>query len=148
MCQKPVRTKTNIHNKNRKALIIEDDVAFRRAMRRALRTTGFDVSSAVNVKEGLDLWQASLQSDKPYDLICTDFDVSVSANHGCFDGLDFIRRTINCTSDQIIIVVSGSLIGNDSGLKDQLIKEGADDVIIKPSSFDEIISKIRKYFPK
>lgn len=109
-------------------LLVEDDPALRRAMELALQMERFVVDAVPDAETAL----ARSQADPP-DLVLTD--VLLDG----MNGLDLCHR-IRQAGDMPIIVVSARGDSHDlvAGLE-----AGADDYVVKPFLFDELIARIR-----
>jgi DNA-binding response OmpR family regulator len=107
-------------------LIVDDDPQFRRALRLALSSCGYEVDDAANGREAL----ASVAATNP-DLMVLDWQLP---------GLDGIQtcRALRASSDVPVIMVSG----NRSNLKEIALNAGANDYLAKPFSINELLTRI------
>lgn len=110
-------------------LLVEDDLAVRESLRRALEMEGFEVSSATDGLEALEM----LAQAAPEVII---LDVMMPR----MDGLEAARR-IRARGDATPILmltarheISSRVAGLDAG---------ADDYLVKPFSLDEMLARIR-----
>ncbi len=114
-----------------KVLVIDDEVAIVEFIRLGLKYEGFQVESASNGPEGL----AAAQRLSP-DMVILDLMLPE------MDGLEVCRRLrTNPTTQDISILM---LTAKDE-VSDRVagLKMGADDYLVKPFSFEELLERIR-----
>ncbi len=114
-----------------KVLVIDDEVAIVEFIRLGLKYEGFQVESASNGPEGL----AAAQRLSP-DMVILDLMLPE------MDGLEVCRRLrTNPTTQDIPILM---LTAKDE-VSDRVagLKMGADDYLVKPFSFEELLERIR-----
>jgi DNA-binding NtrC family response regulator len=112
-----------------KILIVDDEIAIRRALREILEFEEFEVDEAENGKEGLD--KAKLDT---YDIIFCDIKMPE------MDGMEVLDGIQKAKIDSPVIMISGH--GNiDNAV--QAIKKGAFDFIEKPLDLNRILVTIR-----
>jgi len=111
-----------------RVLIVEDDLALAASVRRGLEREGYDVALAGTGRGALDL----VRSWNP-DVVLLDLKLPDA------DGRDVARR-IRTTSDVPLIIVTGR--GGETELVAGL-EVGADDYLVKPVSFPELIARLR-----
>ncbi|HNZ01322.1 MAG TPA: response regulator transcription factor [Anaerolineaceae bacterium] len=111
-------------------LIIEDDDAIVRVLRRSLSLEGFDVESAGDGETGL-----ALALENRPDLVILDLMLPG------MDGLEVCRRLRTSTSGNTPILM---LTARDT-VPDRIqgLDAGADDYIVKPFDLDELAARIR-----
>jgi DNA-binding response OmpR family regulator len=110
-------------------LVIEDYEPLRKSLTRGLREAGFAVDAAADGEEGL--WQA--QSGK-YDVIVLDLMLPK------MDGLTILQklREEGCEVHILILTAKDMLHDRVRGLN-----LGADDYLVKPFAFDELLARVR-----
>lgn len=110
-------------------LVIDDDPKIRSVVRRGLVYEGFRVTDAGTGEEGLD--QAR---DQTPDLVILD--VMLPG----MDGLEVCRR-LRGAGDEVAILM---LTARDE-VKDRVegLETGADDYLVKPFSFEELLARVR-----
>jgi len=115
-------------NHSPKLLIVDDEPAFRKALRLPLAARGFDVAEAKSGEEAL-----VLLAGRPVDVVLLDL------NMPGLDGLETCRRIRRMFPATAIVMVSVC-----DGEKDQAqAKEaGADDYVTKPFRLREMIARI------
>ncbi len=109
-------------------LLVDDDPAILRAVRRALEAQGFAVRSAGTGKEAL----AAFREFRP-DVILLDLLLPDG------DGIDICRRIRDEATTPVIVL---SAVGDDQR-KVLALDSGADDYITKPFSIEELQARIR-----
>lgn len=112
-----------------KLLIIEDELDFANALARGLRKLGYAVDFAAEGEQGLG--QAEINA---YDLLILDLSLPG------MDGLEICRR-LRCSQPQLLIL----MLTARSRLEDKVagLDLGADDYLVKPFHFEELVARIR-----
>lgn len=110
-------------------LVIDDDPKIRSVVRRGLVYEGFRVTDAGSGEEGLDRAR-----DQTPDVVVLD--VMLPG----IDGLEVCRRLRNA-GDEVAILM---LTARDE-VKDRVegLETGADDYLVKPFSFEELLARVR-----
>ena len=113
----------------RNILIVEDEVRIADTLRVGLTENGFDVEVAYDGRLGYNLFQS-----RPFDLAVLDINLPI---HNGYE----LCKMIRSDNPHIPIVMLTAL----SGLQDKIegYDAGADDYIIKPFEFRELLMKIR-----
>lgn len=110
-------------------LVVEDDRKLSDIIRRGLKETGYAVDAAYDGEEGEDMADIV-----PYDLIVLDIVLPRK------DGIEVCRQLRQKKNKSRIIMLTSKdtvedrVIGLDSG---------ADDYLVKPFAFDELLARIR-----
>jgi DNA-binding response OmpR family regulator len=110
-------------------LVVEDDAGLITALHDGLRTRGFAVDRATSAERALDLLGVN-----PYDLVTLDLGLPG------MDGLTFLRR-LRAKGNAIPVLVltaRGEVADRVAGLD-----AGADDYLLKPFAFAELLARIR-----
>jgi len=110
-------------------LLIDDEPGIRNFVSRGLRGEGFSVDLAADGDAGL---KAAL--GPPYDLIILDL---LLPDLG---GIEVLRRLIRQHPGQTVIVLSAL---GDTPSKVASLEAGADDYLVKPFSFEELLARVR-----
>ncbi|WP_380058321.1 response regulator transcription factor [Falsihalocynthiibacter sp. SS001] len=112
----------------RKILIVEDDAETRNYLTKALGEAGFVVETAANGKDGLFL---AIRNE--YDLILLDRMLPE------LDGLAVLKslRAAGNSTPTLMLTAMSAVEERVRGLR-----EGADDYLVKPFSFDELSARI------
>lgn len=110
-------------------LLVEDADRLRRSLLMGLRREGFAVDEAANGNEGLELALA-----RPYDVIVLDIMLPG------MDGLEILRRVraAKQTTPVLMLTARDSVFDRVEGLS-----TGADDYLVKPFAFAELVARIR-----
>jgi len=112
-----------------KILIVEDDVSLGKFLSRALKIKLFSVEVAL---DGETAWEALQNSS--YDLVILDL------NLPRIDGMELLRRVRQIQPGLRILVLTARNRTEDLVLA---LEQGADDCLIKPFSFLELLARIR-----
>jgi two-component system response regulator MprA len=110
-------------------LVVDDDAGLRRALRRVLVSSGFEVEVASDGDDAL----ARLQ-EKPFDLVVLD--VMMPAR----DGIDVCER-LRAEGDSLPVLM---LTARDA-VRDRVagLEAGADDYLVKPFANEELVARVR-----
>ena len=116
----------------RNILIVEDEVRIADTLRIGLSENGFDVEVAYDGRLGYKLFQS-----RPFNLVVLDINLPI------YSGYELCKM-IRADNRDIPIIMLTAL----SGLEDKIegYDAGADDYIIKPFEFRELLMKIRVLF--
>lgn len=109
-------------------LVIDDEAQIRKLLDITLKTNDFNVTEAVNAKEGLEL----AQSESP-DLILLDLGLPDQSGH------DVLVKLRDWYTKPVIILSVQS--GEDDIIK--ALDNGANDYLVKPFRTGELIARIR-----
>lgn len=115
-------------------MLVEDDATMQAVLRTLLELEGFQVSVAPDKKEIVDIIQ-SIRDAHP-DIILLDVHLHKASG---FDVLQQLRQDSDAGMKQTRVIMSSG-----SDVKDQCLKAGADDFLMKPYMPDELIGKLRK----
>jgi DNA-binding response OmpR family regulator len=110
-------------------LVIEDDRKTASALYDGLRNEGYAVSVAVSGPEGLDLLAAS-----PFELVVLDWMLP-----GC-DGIEVLKQLRGRGNRTPLILLTARDTVDD---RVQGLDSGADDYLVKPFAFPELLARIR-----
>jgi len=110
-------------------LVVEDDRHMATMLQRGLTEFGFAADAVYNGEDGEDSAKAV-----PYDLIILD--VMLPGK----DGMEVCRELRNCDIKSHIIMLTGR-----DAISDRIkgLDSGADDYLVKPFAFDELLARIR-----
>ncbi len=117
-------------------LVVDDELIMRKTLGELLRLEGYQVMTASNGDEAIQLISGSLgQSTKEtFDLILLDLKMPGR------DGLDVLRKTVEVSPETQVILLTahGSL---QSAI--EALRQGARDYLLKPASPDQILASVR-----
>ena len=119
-----------------KVLLVEDNEMNRDMLSRRLTRRGFDVVSAVDGQQGVDL----ARSEKP-DIILMDMSLPV------MDGWEATRR-VKSDNDTRNVPVIGLTAHAMSGDREKALEAGCDEYDTKPVEIDRLIDKIERLLGK
>ena len=108
-------------------LIIEDDMVFQRALKRALEPAGHNVSTADTGHSGLAMLEEHMPDVVLLDLVLEDGDL---------DGLEVLARIRALNSELPIIIMTGHACVETAV---EAMKLGASDYVQKPLNIDEVL---------
>lgn len=114
-----------------KILVIEDEVRIAQFLERGLIYEGYRVDVAHEGRTGL-----TMARDNPPDLVILDWMLPG------IDGLEVCKRLRSASTIPILMLTAKEEVEN----RIQGLDAGADDYIVKPFSFDELLARIRALF--
>jgi DNA-binding NtrC family response regulator len=120
----------NHKSKQNRILIVDDEENIREILTEYLNEFGYEVTSAVNGKEALQICH-----NDHFDIIISDLVMRP------MDGMELLGEIKKLDQDAIFIMITG-YPSVDSAM--EAIKKGARDYITKPFNIDEIKIKIER----
>lgn len=114
-------------------LVIDDDAAVRRTIRRHLESDGHEVAEAADGRAGMKLYR-----EGPSDLVITDLFMPEQ------EGLETIRELRKAFKDAKIVVVTGSQPGGAFDFRAQATMLGAQAALSKPFTRQELLGAVRE----
>ena len=111
----------------RRILAVDDELQILRALKLVLRSAGYEVLTAANTEEALDVAAVSPVDAAIVDLLLPDG-----------DGVDLCRRLREWSSMPIIVL---SAVGEE-GEKVRALRSGADDYVTKPFGPQELVARL------
>jgi two-component system KDP operon response regulator KdpE len=111
-----------------KVLIVDDELAFLRALTLSLRARGYEVDVAANGEDGLEMAAAR----KP-DVVILDLGLPG------MEGLEVLKRLRSWTATPVIVLSARQ----SEPTKVEALDLGADDYVTKPFGFEELLARIR-----
>jgi len=109
-------------------LVIEDDAQILQFLRRGLAYEGYQVDTAEDGQQGL-----ILARDNPPDVVILDWMLPG------LDGLEVCRRLRSGGSVPILILTAKESVSD----RVQGLDAGADDYLVKPFAFEELLARVR-----
>ena len=111
-------------------VVIEDEVKIAQAIKRGLELKGYAVDTAYDADSGY-----AHAVDPDYDLVILDRMLP-----GGMDGVELCRRVRDAgVSVPILMLTARGTLGD----KIEGLNSGADDYVVKPFSFDELIARVK-----
>ena len=110
-----------------KILMIEDDFMIAESSQTLLKYQGFDVEWVNNGLDGL-----KLLSDKQFDLVLLDLGLPI------MDGMQVLKQIRQRSALPVLIISARDQLQN----RVDGLNQGADDYLIKPYEFDELVARI------
>lgn len=111
-------------------LIIDDEESIRLLLRSALEAAGYEVTEAVNGRQGLELYRS-----KPTDLVITD--ILMPELNGLDMLLELTREFLNAK----VVAISGA--GGEKNVLDVAKLLGARQTFLKPFSMPQLLGAVR-----
>ena len=119
-----------------KILIVEDNEMNRDMLSRRLARRGYEISMAVDGKQGID----AAESEAP-DLILMDMSLPEIDGWEATRRLKSNEKTLNIP---VIALTAHAMVGD----KEKAIDAGCDDYDTKPIEFDRLLGKIEAFLQK
>ncbi len=116
-----------------KILVIEDDIAVRGLFCQFFESEGYQVCSASNGREGLDLLRAG-----GVDLVVTDIMMPE------MDGLEVVQAIRRLDTELPIIAISGGMRDAVFNFVSAARDFGADAIFEKPVSLSDLLASVRQ----
>lgn len=110
-------------------LVIENDIYLSKVLSRALKKNNYSVTCVYNGEDGLDFGQTGI-----YDVILLNDNLPI------IDGITVLQKLRKYKISTPIILLS---VHSDTASKVTGLDSGADDYVVKPFSFDELLARIR-----
>lgn len=114
-------------------LIVDDDTAVRRALRKVLERDGHTLVEAENGRVGLQLMR-----EKPADLVLADLFMPV------MDGLEFISKLHQSYPDTRVLAISGSTYERRPRFLEIAGRMGNVRTLTKPVDAEELTAVVRE----
>lgn len=118
-------------NKNKKILVVDDDISFLQTFSLILKEEGFDVVEAETAESGFE----ALVVTKPNLVI---LDKNLPDKNG-YEVLDSIKKSRTFYLTPVILITADT-----ATLVDEAFDKGADDCIFKPINQQDTIERIKK----
>ncbi|MEO8863100.1 MAG: response regulator transcription factor [Candidatus Saccharimonadales bacterium] len=111
-------------------LVVEDEHKIANALKRGLEQESYAVDVSYNGNDGL-----TMATTEPYDLVILDRMLP-----GGYDGLDIVSAMRKGNIHTPVLLLTAK-----DGIRDRVkgLDAGADDYLVKPFSFDELLARVR-----
>lgn len=111
-------------------LVVDDEAASRESLRDVLGDEGYDVSTAVDGKEAVDLLHSA-----EFDVVITDLRMPG------LDGVGVLREARRLCPQTLFILMTAHASVETAV---EALRQGAHDYMIKPLVFDDVLSKVER----
>ena len=115
-------------------LVVDDELTIRKSIQKRLEREGYEVTSADNAKDALQLFQ-----ENSFDTVISDIRMEE------MDGLELLKRLQSQRRDIPVIMVTGA---PSLDTAQESIKEGAYDYITKPIEREILINTVKRALEK
>ncbi|WP_406765634.1 cache domain-containing protein [Candidatus Clostridium radicumherbarum] len=122
----------SIQTKNKKILLVDDNVKVTKVLKKGLEHLGYNVVSETDSLKALKLFQADTNR---FDLLITDY---MMPN---MNGSELAAKVKELRSDALVIIMTGYIDGNEKEINNN---EAADAYILKPIELAKLSSLIEK----
>jgi FixJ family two-component response regulator len=119
---------------NKSILLVDDEENILASIGWVLEKNNFEVTTAINGQEAIDLLRA-----KQYDLVITDLIMAK------VDGIAVLKQAKSLYPGIGVIILTGY---GDVGSAVETFKLGADDYLQKPCDIDDLLNKAKRNFEK
>lgn len=116
-----------------RVLLVDDEALILLGWEHSLRSAGYDVETALNGNEALDI----VHKQKP-DVVITDYIMPE------MNGVDLCRKIKTISPETEVVLLSGLPKETDHYQRDFISAGGKDIFLIKPLSTKEIVSSVEK----
>lgn len=116
-------------------LLVDDEELNLESLSAFLTSSGFEVVTARNGREALEVYNAEAEQAEPFRIVLTDLRMPVMT------GDQLIAQLLSRPDPPVILIQS---VVGDVDRVIQFIKQGVYDYVIKPYGFDELLHRIRK----
>lgn len=122
-----------------KILITEDELYTRNTLSLVLENAGYEVKTADNGKESLEIILKHKKGSNPFDLLLLDIEMAGLSGLQMLDGLK--KKGVNLPT----IVITGF---SDQQTLNKIRGRGCKGILIKPFSPEEVTAAVEKVFGK
>ncbi|RDH35001.1 hypothetical protein BDQ94DRAFT_177131 [Aspergillus welwitschiae] len=128
------RTEPRSHPRERRILLVEDNVINKRILSRKLQTSGFQVSEASNGQEAVD----AIQQQGRFDCVLMDQVMPI------MDGTTASRAIRQLDGPMAQVPILGVTANVRTAQKDEMLAAGMNDIIYKPYKMPDLIERIKQ----
>ena len=126
-----------------KTLVVEDDFASRLLLQMFLRRYG-ECDVAVDGREALDAFGASIRSGTPYDLVCLDIMLPKMDGQGVLKGIRELEENAELSDDYGVKVIMTSAL-KDTKTVATAFRSLCDAYLVKPIDTAQLLQHIRDF---
>ena len=119
-----------------KILVMDDEAALRKLLKRMLNYFGCDVELASNGDEAVEIYRNAFESDNRFDIIIVDLTVAEGMG-----GIETVEKIRKFDKNVKVIVASGHLTET---VLDELKSEGFNGFLPKPFKMDQLETLMNK----
>ena len=112
-----------------KLLLVDDEPLIRRSMEKTLFRAGFDVETAIDCNEGLDVFQEAQEAGEPFDLAVLDLNMpGFEGVEQSGAGLELLSRLLEVRADLPVVVLTAY---DEVSKAKEALSRGARDYFVK-----------------
>ncbi len=126
-----------------KTLIVEDDPTSRLLLEAILAPYG-ETAAAENGQEGLDLYRASREAGKAFNLICMDIMMPDMDGQDCLKEIRAIEKSVNVLPGKDTVIIMTTAL-HDPGNVKKAFAENCDAYLVKPIDKAKLIDELKAF---
>jgi len=126
-----------------RALIVEDDPTSRKILNKVLSAYG-RCDIAVNGKQAVEIFQRSLRSSKPYDLICMDIMMPGVDGQEALHRIRTIEDQAGIDAADGVKVIMTTALNGTQDVAHALFKGGACAYFVKPLQVSHFLDELKR----
>jgi len=119
-----------------RVLVVDDEGIVRRSVGEVLKRLGYEVDSAKDGREGIELYEKAMEEGRPFNVVITDLTIP-----GELGGKQTVGKLRELDPDAKVIVSSGY---SEDPVMSRFREYGFDGVLVKPYKVADLAEVIRK----
>ena len=119
-----------------RVLVVDDEGIVRRSVGEVLKRLGYEVGSAKDGREGIELYEKAMEEGRPFNVVITDLTIP-----GELGGKQTVGKLRELDPDAKVIVSSGY---SEDPVMSRFREYGFDGVLVKPYKVADLAEVIRK----
>jgi PAS domain S-box-containing protein len=119
-----------------RVLVVDDEGIVRRSVGEVLKRLGYEVGSAKDGREGIELYEKAMEEGRPFNVVITDLTIP-----GELGGKQTVGKLRELDADAKVIVSSGY---SEDPVMSRFREYGFDGVLVKPYKVADLAEVIRK----
>jgi CheY-like chemotaxis protein len=119
-----------------RVLVVDDEEIVRRSVGEVLKRLGYEVDSAKDGREGIELYEKAMEEGRPFNVVITDLTIP-----GELGGKQTVGKLRELDPDAKVIVSSGY---SEDPVMSRFREYGFDGVLVKPYKVADLAEVIRK----